>query len=411
MPQVASCKKHFVRLLKLGIVFVLPIIIPPNPVSMKKIIFTFLALGLCGVLRAQSFDDFILKRRYVDCRDVSFNAPQVIRSLRERNQTDSLYSFLDYWQAKCGNVEYMQAIRALLDIKTANFESASANEQLFNSMLSYKEINHPNPGPYSVNYEVEQYHKALKNEIYEVATAIQQTYSPDEALLRDFYAADSLTFDKIKQASPNESKLKKIYDKKLKEALRMPEIHVALSAGYYQPFGKLDVFGAHPAIGLIFGALQLRHNYDFVMDIRFGRSKEPYTFLYNGDLRTDNKWTSAYLGFEYTYDFIASKKFRAGLSPGIGYNGITAVRATGRYTNDAKILPALDLNAGLSFKYTLSKSGSYAGLQARYHWVDYRNPGGTELNGNYASVRLIFGGIFNYDRDYQLKRLDYGSAQ
>lgn len=371
-----------------------------------KIIFTTIAIiALCWNAQAQSFDDVIARKKYIDCKDVSFNAPDLIHALYSKGETDSLYQFLDYWQNKCGYVEYVGAIQTLLDIKTANFDSAAVTDELLNTLIQYKE-NDVSFYPVASRNEVGQLYERLQKEARIIASDIQQTYSTDEALLAGFFGSDTISFNAIKKSSPRESKLKRLYDQKVTEALKIPQMHWALFPSYYQPFGKLDVFGPHAGIGAIFGVNQLRHNLDVVLDVRFGRSANEYQFVYKGDLMNDNKWTSAYIGLEYTYDFYTSKKFRIGISPGVGYNGITAVPADDD-DEDPKILPGLDVNGGLAFKYTFGKNGGYAGLQTRYHWVDHHNAGGTELTGSYLSVRLVFGSIFNYQRAYRLSQLDY----
>lgn len=377
----------------------------PTTLSMKTIFFGIPLIFFCWNVQAQSFDDIIARNKYIDCKDVSYNAPGLIHTLYGKGETDSLYQFLDYWQNKCGNIEYIGSIRILLDIKTANFDSSAVTDELFTSLIRYKE-NDQMFDYVMYRNEVGQLYRNLQQETRNIASDIQQTYSVDEALLTDFLKSDTVTFNDIKKSSAHESKLKRLYDQKLTEALKMRQIHWAVFVSYYQPFGKLDVFGQHAGIGGMFGVNQLHHTLDFVMDIRFGRSANEYQFVYNGNLLKDNKWTSAYLGLEYTYDFYTSKKFKFGISPGVAYNGITAVPADDD-DEDPKILPGLDVNGGLSFKYTFGKRGGYAGLQTRYHWVDHHNPGGTELTGSYLSVRLIFGSLFNYQRDYRLSQLDY----
>jgi hypothetical protein len=387
----------------LGILFVHFVV--SHSLPMKKILATGVPVLLCLALQAQSFDDIIYKRQYVSCNDVSYNAPELIHSLHGKGETDSLYQFLDYWESKCGSVEYITAIRTVLDIKTANFDSAVVTEELLASLMQYKEngalLDYP-----GYRNELAQLHQNLQKETRAIAADVQQTYSADEALLIDFFKSDQASFANMKQATARDSKLKKLYDKKITETLRIPQMHVAGFASYYQPFGKLDVFGPHAGIGGLFGINQLRHTLDLAFDIRFGRSASEYQFVYQGNLMQDDRWTSAYIGLEYTYDFYSGKKFKAGISPGVAYNGVTAVPADDD-DDDPRILPALDVSAGLSFKYTVSKRGAYAGLQTRYHWVDHRNAGGTELTGSYLSVRLIFGSIFNYQREYYLSQLEY----
>lgn len=378
------------------------------------LLFWILVIGSIGFANAQSFDDMMVRNRYVNCQDVSYNAAGMIRKLYQQNQLDSIYSFLNYWQSKCGKIEQIYRLRLLLDIKTANFDRESVNNEMFSYMIRYKpETYQSYAAPIFFErfnldeYEID-YQQALKNvdaEIDIIAKSIDQTYSTDEALLKEFYTASFATFDEVKKASPQESGLKRIYDRRLEDALKLPEFHWALFLGYYQPFNKLEVFGAHPTVGLMGGMRKARHNFDMVMDVRIGPSKNEYEFVYKGQLTKDDKWTGIYFGLEYTYDFLSRDKLKIGLSPGIAYNGITAVTADDD-DDDAKILPSYDINGGLVAKFPFGRS-AYAGLHLRYHWVDHRNTGGTELNGNYLSARLVIGSIFNYDRSYKLSQLDY----
>lgn len=377
---------------------------------MKKLSLILFATGVTCVAAAQSFDDMMLRKPYVNCKDVTFNAARLIEQLYKTSEIDSLYGFLEYWEGKCGDQEAIYQLRLLLDIKTANFDTTQVSNELFNHLLAAKPSQHdpsffyPFPQPANTDYDV-----ALKNintEIKKIAASIEQTYSVDEALIVKFYKSDSSDFTSIKNASTTTSKLKRIHEQEIKQVLRMPEHHIAFFTGYYQPFNKLEVFGPHATLGLMGGFKQRRNNFDLVLDIRMGRSKDEYEFIYNGTLMKDDRWTSIYAGLEYTYNFIEVKKFRVGISPGIGYNGITAVRGDDDEDKDAKTLPSYDANVGLAFKYHFGKAGGYAGLQLRYHWVDHHNAGGTELNGSYLSARLILGSIFNEWRVYKLKRLD-----
>lgn len=362
------------------------------------------------MVNAQSFDNMVLRNRYVNCPEVTFNAGRLVSELYKKAEIDSVYDFLDYWENKCGPIHSIYPLRILLDIKTANFDSAQISDDLFNQLIYFKLLRNDLSPYYPITepFSIRDYREAVNSinqEIINIAADIEQTYSEDEALLVDFFKSDSPDFTNIKAAVPENSKLKRIHDKELNTALQMPEYHMGIFAGYYQPLKKLEVFGPHATIGLILGVKKERHNFDLVMDVRMGRSKEEYEFIYKGTLLKDDWWTSLYVGLEYTYNFIETKKIRAGVSPGFGYNGVTAVRGDEEEGIDAKILPSYDINGGLVMKYHFGKKGAYGGLQLRYHWVDHRNAGGTELAGNYLTARLVFGSIFNEWRDYKLDRL------
>lgn len=376
---------------------------------MKRFTLVVIAACITGVASAQNFDALMLRNPYVSCQDVTFNAAKIIGQLYEKSETDSLYSFLDYWENKCGSTSQSLALRTLLDIKTANFDENSITEDSFDRFFGIS-----SQAPYTTPFysyvppstDDNQNFKNIQAEIRKIANDISQTYSADEALLVDFYKLEAPSFKNIKQASAEESRLKKLHQAKLAEAEAIIEGHVAFFAGYYQPYKKIELFGPHATLGIMLGGRKFRHNLDFTFDIRIGPSKNEYEYVYKGTRYKDDKWTGIYAGLEYTYDFIQTQKFSVGISPGFGYNGITALSSDNDYGEDSKILPSYDANGGLVFKYHYGKKGGYVGLQTRYHWVDHRNAGGTELNGNYLSVRLIIGSIYNDWRAYKLKQLE-----
>ncbi len=378
-----------------------------KPFTMKLFSFIFCIVSVTAT--AQSFDALMMRNQYVRCQDVNFNAARTISSLYEKNEIDSLYSFIDYWESKCGATSPSLTLRTLLDIKTANFDANAITETSFDYLFGIS-----SPAPFATPFysyippstDDSQAFKNTQAEIRKIASDISETYSTDEALLVDFYKQETPSFKNIRQASSEESRLKQIHQSKLTAAEALIEGHIAFFVGYYHPFKKIELFGPHPSIGFMLGGRKFRHNLDLTVDVRFGPSKNEYEFVYKGTRYTNDKWTGVYAGLEYTYDFIQTKKFRAGISPGLGYNGITALSADNDYGEDSKVLPSYDANGGLVFKYQYGKKGGYVGLQTRYHWVDHRNAGGTELNGNYLSVRLIVGSIYNDWRAYKLKQLE-----
>jgi hypothetical protein len=357
---------------------------------------------------AQNFDEIISSNRYINCDDVTLNASTMIRGFYDNKQIDKIYEFLTYWESKCGEIEEIYRLRTVLDINGNQFNSLSISEETIEDLLYYRNLR--NAESNSINNfdggesELDRSLKSLDQLIQTIARN-SNPRTIDERLIVDFYAQEKPTFAAIKNA-PNTSRVKEMHSEAYQRAYRMWQWHWAFAGGVYVPYGNISLFGTRPTVGLVMGGKHLRHNIDLIMDIRVGPSEEDYTFVYQGDVITDDTWTGIYFGAEYTFDFINTKTFDVGISPGIGYESITALSTDEDSDDDGKFLESFNYNVGLVVKYKYGKRGAYVGLQVRYNWADYENFGGTPLNGEYLNVRLTLGKIFNFDRHFRLQNLD-----
>ena len=362
-------------------------------------------------LAAQStFDDVVAKNRYIDCRDVSYNALPIIERLYTSNKIDSIYQFLDYWESKCGWMESTERLRTILTIKYQQpLDLDSLSTEWIEQLVSYRSRLERSGFPIFGHRYFPQTDIDLLDTQYDSLTReiARSTYSihTDQSLLLDFYGQDSPTFNRIK-AGPQESKLRQWHQEVYQNTRRKPQTHVAFITGVSQHYGNISLFGLRPNFGLVLGGKQLRHNYDILLDFRAGPSRDEYSFIYRDSLVTRDTWTGMYVGAEYTFDFVHTRKLDIGLSPGIGYDRITALTTENDLGEDAKFLSSFNQNLGLVFKYKFGENGGYLGLHFRYNRTSYRNPGGTPLDGEYFNVRFTIGSIANYFRDQKLKHLE-----
>jgi len=374
--------------------------------------FRFTVFFICFLFifysNAQSFDDEISSNRYIDCDDVTYNASTLIIGFYENNQTAKFYEFLEYWESKCGPLDIINRFRTILDINTNRFNSRLISEQTITDLLLYRFdlslIDDTNDSNIYAGNDLKQRLNSLQKLVQRLARN-SSPGSTDERLILDFYADQDPNFQAIKN-SPQTSRLKEMHALSYDKAYKMWEMHWAAALGIYNPYGNISIFGTRPSFGVVFGGKRLRHNIDFVFDIRAGPSKEDFTFDYQGDLITDDTWTGIYIGGEYTYDFINTPKFDVGISPGIGYESITALGTDEDSEEDGKYLQSFNYNMGLVLKYKYGKRGGYVGLHVRYNWADYDNFGGTQLDGEYLNVRLTLGRLFNFERNFLLENLE-----
>jgi hypothetical protein len=307
----------------------------------------------------------------------------------QRKQVDSLYSFIDYWENRCGVAEISFRLRQLLDIEQGRFNSNKINAESIEFLISLKTLSHNGlPSPQTVqDLNINQQLEYLNTFLYNYARTISApSPSLDAKLLLDFYSRKYPTFTKIADASPDESRLSEFYHHEKRLAERTETWEIIFNTGYYRPFGKLERFGGHPVFGIGYGYNVMRHTGVLQLDFQAGPSRDSYTVVHNGAQITQRKWTGMYVGLEYYYALIKKEKFSFAISPGIGYDRITVIPGEDE-DDEAKALRSLNGSIGFQGKYRYNEQYSL-GLQLRINRADFNNPGGTTLNGGYITFKV-----------------------
>ncbi|WP_420316594.1 hypothetical protein [Ekhidna sp.] len=365
------------------------------------------------VLTQDIFDKKILSNPFITCQDVLYNAPDLILGYYKSDEPDSILLFIKYWKRKCMNPKEADWLKTITHIRSGRYDSDQITMSQINELVSYRRINEVSYY-YSCLVETRQQEINYDLEInYAIDSIVRliahETTSEniDEQLILNFYASKTPSFKEISNA-PTSSKLKKLYEEAISRTLDEPQTHIGFITGAVQHYENISFFGSRPTMGFVIGGKTMRHNYDFIMDFRIGASKEPYSFIYNDSLITDDKWTGMYVGFEYTFDFLQSKRLDIGISPGIGYDRITALTADNDYGEDSKFLNSFNQNVGMVLKYKFL-SENFIGIHFRYNWTDYKNPGGSALDGEYFNIRITFSMLSNFWRSQRLNDLEWSN--
>ncbi len=192
----------------------------------------------------------------------------------------------------------------------------------------------------------------------------------------------------------NNTTLKNILTEPKYGELAKTQAHYAIGIGMWMPNQHLDTLGMHPYLG---GQLGLRHDHllaDLALDLRVGASPNKYQVMIDGNLTDTKEFFGVSLRLDFGYEVMhlwGSDLFFTG---GIGYDGITAYYEANNPDDDtddvSKHLNSFNLNLGGSYRIYL-KNDHYLALTGRYHRLNFRNKGGTDLKGNAVSFGLEYG--------------------
>jgi hypothetical protein len=166
--------------------------------------------------------------------------------------------------------------------------------------------------------------------------------------------------------------------------------YYAFYTGMWIPTGRDRVLGSHPLLGINFGQWINRFMWDFNLEFQLGGTSTAYNVIYNGVPTTSNHYGGNYIGLNFGYSLVSVKKSVVYLTGGIGGTGFVAVK--GDNDHDALSINSFTTNCGLGLHH-FSKKGNLFGAMLLYNFVDYQNPGGTPMDGNAVTLRLIYGGF------------------
>ncbi len=173
------------------------------------------------------------------------------------------------------------------------------------------------------------------------------------------------------------------------------EFNASISTGFWVPTGKNDILGAHPQLGFFMGGKRCRFEIGFSLLFRLLPAAHEYTVKYEGVLYDTTGYFGWYLGMDLGYEIFYRKGNGIFLLAGTGWDAFASEYIS---EDERRVwINSFNLNSGVGYRYyykEMETMSSYIEVDFKYNFVDYKNPGGTDLSGNAVSVCFIWGSIF-----------------
>jgi hypothetical protein len=166
---------------------------------------------------------------------------------------------------------------------------------------------------------------------------------------------------------------------------------LTIGAGVWFPTGHLSVLGAHPALNYGFGARTRHNEWDLDASIRFVNAPQPYTIMRNDTVYPRTSFMGAYLGLGYTRYLVRGFRWEGGVTAGIGYDAIDVTNGdnSDNYLSPTEIY-SFDYNLGVRYNYYFNPH-FFMAFTAKYHFLNYNNPGGSSFDGNAITLDITIG--------------------
>jgi hypothetical protein len=183
-------------------------------------------------------------------------------------------------------------------------------------------------------------------------------------------------------------------------APRIPAgIHAAAYSGVWIPHGNLSHVGSHTYIGFQLGASGMipRVSISVSCAARLGSMSEWINVKNDDSVYQSNSYSAAYIGLDGSYALARYKAHVLDIEGGLALDvqRVLSLKRTDINTKVTQTIFSPDINVGLGYKCWFNKT--YIGVDVKYHFLFYKNDGGTNLSGNAITVGLVLGHILTFD--------------
>lgn len=343
----------------------------------------------------------LITERVPDCDDIMFNLSKLIPDYYNAGKKDSAIVLSEYWLDNCGNNKMVLLINLIKMSKNEDYVLPSNyNDIIYRKFYvdySYNNIYYSDSrSKYAkrlIDFSKFQYNLldslANNHPLPETDRLIMKALANDKEPL----------IEKLKNKAFPNTPIQMQYDS-TQEALRNAnQLHMALSSGIWIPQSKASLLGNHPYIGFKVGGKSKRILYDMVLAIRFLKSANDYNVISEGMLTSTNEFTGGYIGIDMGYAIVNNTDSEVDFIGGIAYDGFTAISANTNNDQQAVSVNSLNLNLGLAYRFYYTEN-AYLGLEAKYSFLNYKNKGGTDFDGNTFSIGINWGFSASVDNPF-----------
>ena len=348
--------------------------------------------------------------------ELSFNCSNLAVEYFTEQKYDSLEMILDYWSKEFGFIEPIARMYLLYDISTNSLTDNSFGIEIIDFLTDYKiyvESEGYLKDRSDPSFMTEEYYPFVSNKFDRFTVALADSLLkdiPEESsnyLLCEFYRNNFLGFSqKMRSGKYKNTALRSFYFTYVEEIFQAPEHRFGVLAGMWRPLGKNKILGNHPDIGGFYELKKGKWLVNLMLSLRFLDAKETYYVVRQEELTPTTDFFLLYGGIELGQIFLRFRRLSLALSAGFGVDVLETVHSEIENEQVTLVYPNMNAGAALRF-YTSRYCNNYFEIQYRLNYVNYRNKGGTDLNGNVANIRLMFGFEFNSTKKRVLKALGY----
>lgn len=165
----------------------------------------------------------------------------------------------------------------------------------------------------------------------------------------------------------------------------------AFSAGFWIPTGAANTLGTKLQLGCLIGGKRCKFEIYGTALLRLFPASNEYTYEIDGEQFSTTNYLGWYLGLDFGYEILYYRRNGILLLAGMGLDGFSATPMS-EESEELFNINSFNFNIGVGYRHYRRKNNySFFEFDFKYNFIDYKNPGGTDLSGNAMSFLFLYG--------------------
>lgn len=336
--------------------------------------------------------------RLVYCPDLAYTTTTLLQEYHQKENKDTLLALMNHWEYNCSMNEPMLRFKLLYMIETNSFYEDWYPENILEMLEEYREqsrmpdqndlfLDYRTWDYFAVHHDYREYTRRLAEDLKHF-----KDLSPLEQYFLEFYSENFREAKKMRQSGKLAgTKFDQMATGPRRSGFATGEHWLSLSGGIFQPTGSMQAIGALPHFGLSYGLLWNKLYFNLFGSYTKGNTSNTFLMTHLNTQKESYVSQGWNLGFELGYEIMRTRNSTLLATAGGGGSTFKANHlGEQNIAGFNGLFSSPSANLGLTFKRRFLLN-AHAGLNIRYHFINFENNGGTDLSGNFFTVGLLVG--------------------
>lgn len=343
-------------------------------------------------------EEFFDKLDDQTCTDLNAFAYREIPRFVLGDRPDLLFEFVLYWESRCLTTEPVFRLMLLGSIWDAGFDEDMYDEEVIDHLID------------RYDPPVKSKFPELRNNFDDFSKTFADQLLPHvphrglEEFFCLFYAGKTAeAWALLESEDLEDTWLQYYYDQEMAALTRKNGVATyAVTGGIWWPRGNIEFAGEKAVVGVMAGMRWTHWLARLILDVRLGRTDQPYWVDEEGLLGRSNRFNALYLGGEFGRILFQEGPHNLDLFVGLGIENIKPFK-----DEDFAVL-GFNGSAGLGYRLFLGSDRTWVlGADVRREWIENLNQNLDSMSGGAWSLRFSVGFAPNNGKVRRLKGLGH----
>ncbi len=341
-------------------------------------------------------EEFFDKLDDQTCTDLNAFAYREVPRFILGDRPDLLYEFVLYWESRCLTTEPVFRLMLLGSIWDGGFDEGIYGEEVIDHLIDRYDPPVKSKFP-DLRKNFDEFSQTFADQLLPHVPH----RSPQEFFCLFYAGKTAEAWALLDSEDLEDTWLFYYYDQEIIELTWKNEVTIYdVTGGVWFPRGNVEFVGTKAVVGVAMGMRYTHWMWRLLMDVRFGRTDQPYWVDEEGLLGRSNRFDAVNIGAEAGWIMAQNGPHNLDLFAGLGIETVKPFK-----DEDFRVMGA-NFSLGLGYRVFVGRNRTWVlGADVRHEWLENLNENLDVMSGGAWSLRFSVGFAPNNGKFRRLEAL------